>query len=156
MPNRRWLLALLLPTLLLATAGCMADQVVYVDEQGNELAVDGEGRPIFVEPSSRDMSPAPRALAAQPAADAMPPAAPRAASLRPAPVASSASLPAATGLYDSRDRGTSSVRPKPPVMDPSWGRAPAASVREPAPSPAPALAPKKVDSSAVLDLPPAG
>jgi len=180
MDHRRWMLTFAVVTLLCVTCGCMADQVVYVDGQGNELAVDGEGQPILPQaaPDAQEQAPI-LATAPEPAASP---------ALAPTAVVMPAQRPLPTAALMPTRQPTRSLRPtRAPDYDlPPAGAAPRSPAAMPDLPPARAIparaisgrttsgrkasgrtisgpvrprkvpAAPKVDSSAGLDLPPAG
>lgn len=156
MDMRRWVLIVGVAGLLLASTGCMADQIVYVDEQGNELAVDDAGQPILPggAPGAGPFSETeePPVLAVDDVTNGPAPVAAPAPVRAPRPVAVSKPLAKRTVA----NRPTSDL----PSIDPSWDLPPAGgSDRQPSSAKSytrTAPAAKKVSSSAGLDLPPAG
>ena len=153
MDGYRFILGCGLLALVLAAAGCVSEDVVYVDEQGRELAVDAAGQPILPGGIGTGRAPAlvsePTEWPDAPPADLAPAAPTQRVATQTAP-----SKPAAT----SAPTGDAS---EPPAPDPTWnlpdtrGIPPSAPARAPTPAPTPKPA-KKLDSSSGLDLPPAG
>lgn len=141
MQERHWILALVLPCFLLVTSGCMQQEFVYVDEFGNELAVDAKGRPLI-----------PRHGA--PRGDTMTPAAVTVATPTPAvvaPTSQPADAAAATEQAPAAvDASNELDMPPAPAATSS-----AANLGVDMPA-AGAAAPKQVESSSKLDIPPAG
>ncbi|MDA1193867.1 MAG: hypothetical protein O2894_01645 [Planctomycetota bacterium] len=161
---QRWL-GLAVCTAALGAAGCSAGPVMYVDERGNELAVDDQGRPIIPTRSRLAVQPAPsapsasRATATAPRVRAQPER--RVASQAtwetqdrvPAPVDSSATL----DLPPTRGAASAGLTPLDlPPSNPAPARA-SSSALSPVDAPsAGAAVPPKVESSSKLDTPPAG
>lgn len=176
MQMRPWMRIAVCAVLSLVAAGCVSDEVVYVDEQGNELAVDENGQPLAPPADLGGVTEAPPALA-EPSAprqgpvpmfgptDAPSPIVPPASSAQPKPVA----VPeAAAGTqpdpnWDLPPAGAARspldgppVKPKPGEVQLRVPPKPSPKILERAAAKKAKAKKKKLDSSAGLDLPPAG
>ncbi|MDJ0976187.1 MAG: hypothetical protein QNJ98_17130 [Planctomycetota bacterium] len=130
--------------LVLLLAGCATQEVEYVDERGNVLAVDEDGRPIL--PTEPSVTAAP--VVAQPTPKAPRPVESPAKARRPA-----ARPAAAPAKADGLGAPPAGALPASPVAGPT----PVSTTPRTAPARAQPVAPQRpVDTSAGLDSPPAG
>jgi len=141
---------------LLVCAGCVAnDDVVYVDEQGHELAVDASGRPILPSATPGVVEEAPFAgTVAEPAQPAAPPPFELTPPRRRAAGAPRTGAAAAAGEDVPPAGPVATPIETPPAVGPT--RAATAASAPVQPTPAKKAPAKKIDSSSALDLPPAG
>ncbi len=164
MDTHRWMVFAGCLTLLALVAGCVSEEVVYVDERGNELAVDDEGQPL-APPAGTYEGPTGAPLMAPPTesiATEQPAAPPAARVVRPAPAPShtdaGSGMPKPDPNWDLPPAGRAKGSPlESTPSDPIW-KSPRDLPAKQAPAPkTPAKPPaKKVESSSGLDLPPAG
>ncbi|MDJ0522507.1 MAG: hypothetical protein QNJ90_10610 [Planctomycetota bacterium] len=165
MDKRCWMLTAGCAALLLVAAGCVSDDVVYVDEQGNELSVDESGQPLPPVEQDTVVLDTPTAPAAE--LDAPQPIEPPPVVIAPAqpkptrPAATQPSAPKPTPTWDGPPAGAApSPLDGPPPAAPKRGATSLPPAKAPTPA-VPKMGPvkkpkKKIDSSAGLDLPPAG
>lgn len=120
-------------------AACMGDDVVYVDSQGNEIAVDEQGQPILPQASPARAPSVVTSVRSRPVVTTEYEGAARERPGAPRPVPNDPDLPPTGALPDP----TELPGAPPPAQSPSV-------------APAPKPGAKKVESSAGLDRPPAG
>ena len=161
--------------MLVICAGCVSDDVVYVDESGREIAVDQGGKPVsqpgtagvmregafeeapYAPPAAYEPAVPERSNPIQPTVPppfAVAPAGPSAPSRAGTPATNEDLPPAGPGATPLSTPPTAAAARKAA----SAPQAPAAPkvVPEPAPAPEEKVPAKKIDSSSGLDLPPAG